>query len=352
MRINPDSGYFNFTGRISFENSKEPLFIYPGTMAETVFSGTSVGIYIKNEKMGPYTSIGVLIDNLQYKFDLSKEKENEEIFINVAQELEDKEHTLVVFKTQGAANYIYFCGIEVDESANLRRPEKNYKLKIDVYGDSVSAGEVTEAIYYTERIDPENHNGCYDNSWFSYPFILGRLIDAEVYDNSQGGIALLDKTGFFCGPDEEKLLGMESVYDKLSFVPYSNEGITEWDFSRFTPDLVIFAIGQNDPNPHAEVTDDPLHIKRWKEKYKEIILDLKSRYGEKTKFLLMLTVLMHDPKWDKYMDEVVEELNDDNIKRFYFTRCGKATPGHPKLSEQTEMAVELRDHIKEWFNLK
>ena len=36
-----------------------------------------------------------------------------------------------------------------------------------MYGDSVSAGEVSEAVEYTGKPDPE-HNGQYSNSWYSY----------------------------------------------------------------------------------------------------------------------------------------------------------------------------------------
>ena len=39
--------------------------------------------------------------------------------------------------------------------------------RIKVYGDSVSAGEVSEAVDYTRKEDPE-HNGEYSNSWYSY----------------------------------------------------------------------------------------------------------------------------------------------------------------------------------------
>lgn len=350
MRITPDNSAFFYTGRIDLENAEEPLFIYAGSIAETKFTGASVGIYIKNLSMSVYSAIGVLVDNVQYKFELSQSREEQ--FFQIPAPLADGEHTLVVFKRQAAAHYFAFCGIEIDDGAKVSPPQKNYSLKIDVYGDSVSAGEVTEAFNYEACTDPENHNGIYDNSWFSYPLILGRRLNAQVYDNSQGGLALFDKTGYFCGPDRETLLGLETTYDKLSYVPYSEKGMTKWDFSRFTPDLIIFAVGQNDPAPNEEETKDPQYIRRWKDKYKEIITDLRQKYGNNTKVLLILTVLMHDPRWDSYLDEIAAELNDPDIRRYRFTRCGAATPGHPRLTEQTEMALELESYIRNWLNIK
>ena len=50
-----------------------------------------------------------------------------------------------------------------------------------MYGDSVSAGEVSEAVEYTGKPDPE-HNGQYSNSWYSYAWMTARRLDAEIHD--------------------------------------------------------------------------------------------------------------------------------------------------------------------------
>ena len=42
--------------------------------------------------------------------------------------------------------------------------------RIEVYGDSVSAGEVSEALEYTGKQDPQ-HNGEYSNSYYSYAWL-------------------------------------------------------------------------------------------------------------------------------------------------------------------------------------
>ena len=350
MRTTADNKAFVYTGRIDFENPAEPLMIYAGSMAETKFTGKSVGIYVKNQSMFVYSAIGVLVDNVQYKFELTDSEEEQ--FLQIPGSLDEGEHTLVVFKRQAAAHYFRFCGIETDEGATVAAPEKKYNLKIEVFGDSVSAGEVTEAFNYEGCVDPAEHNGVYDNSWFSYPLILGRRLGAQVFDNSQGGIALFDKTGYFCGPERENLLGVESTYDKLSYVPYSKQGMTMWDFSRFTPDLIVFAVGQNDPNPCEEETKTEEYIAEWKEKYKEIISDLKKRYGAQVRVIMILTVLMHDPRWDTYLDEIEAELGDETVRHYRFRRCGQATPGHPRMTEQVEMAEELNTYIRDWFGIE
>lgn len=352
MRILPTKDKFLYTGRIDFTDEKEPLFIYAGSMAETIFTGKKLSLYIKNEGMCEYYSVGIILDGVQYKYELPQD--SKEVCIEVSDSLNEGEHTLTVFKRQAAAHYFRFCGIETEDNSEITLPKKDYTLNIEVYGDSVSAGELCEAIYHEASLDPEKieRMGIYDNSWFSYPLTLGRMLNAKVHNNSQGGIALLNKTGFFNGPDPENLIGVEVTYNKLSYVQYSKEGFTDWDFSLFTPDLIIMAIGQNDPNPFPEKTEDEEYIRHWKDIYKSILYDLREKYGKNVKVLMILTVLMHDPRWDSYLDDIQAELEQETgekwAKHFTFSRCGKATPGHPRITEQYEMAYELAQEIKSW----
>ncbi len=332
---------FSYMGRIDFSEQDSPLFIYAGSMVSAKFTGTSLGIMLIPRLIYMQSQVGVILDGVQYCFNIEHADVPEHIYIPVAQGLESGEHTLTVFKrTAGSHCYFNFCGVMLDEDAQLLPDRKKYDMALEVYGDSVSAGEVVEAVNYTGHSDPEHHSQ-YDNSWFSYPLSLARKLNARVHNIAQGGIALFDGTGYFNGP---QYIGMESVYDKLSYAPPFEP--SAWDFSRYTPDIVIIAIGQNDANPDPDCLSAPDYRKRWKEGYKKILLDLKAKYGEKTRFILITTVLMHDPVWDEALDEICAELSDKNVLRFRFTRNGAATPGHPRIPEQEEMACELAEFIR------
>ena len=79
-----------------------------------------------------------------------------------------------------------------------------------------------------------------------------------------------------------------------------------------------------------------------------MVSDLDAKYGGNARFILITPVLMHEPIWDEAIDEVVAELDKDNIRRYKFRRNGAATPGHPRIPEQAEMAEELADFIRNW----
>lgn len=345
-KITADNAAFTYMGRIDGTDPSMPLFIYAGSMVKVKFTGTIAGVFIKNVSMSEYSSVGYLIDGVQGKIDLSQQGEEE--YYQLADNLEDKEHELVVFKRQAAANYFYFCGIGISKDGDVSKTAPLPDFKLEVYGDSVSAGEVVENIYYEAHSDPENHKGVYDNAWFSYTLSLSRKLNAQIHNCSQGGISLFDKTGYFYGPDH--LTGLETTYDKLSYVPYAPMGLTKWDFGRYTPDLVIIAIGQNDASPDPDCLSNPEYKAKWQAKYSEILRDLQSKYGEKTRFLLITTVLMHDKCWDNAIDEIAESFGE-NVHHYMFKRNGAATPGHPRITEQEEMAGELNTYIRNWFNM-
>ena len=338
-----DSGIFSYMGRIDDTDKKAPLIIYPGSNIKFRFTGERLKIRLYNICMSEYTAIGAVIDGVQRKLELEAADGEQTLEVTG---LKDTEHECMIFKRQAAAHYFRFLSVEAESA---RAYEHTYDLKLEYFGDSVSAGEVTEAVYYEGMCDPEDHKGIYDNSYFSYTFSAARKLNASFHNNSQGGLALFDHTGYFYGPDIETLTGLESTYDKLAYVPYAPTGVSEWDFSRYTPDYVIFAIGQNDANPKPENVYDREYTEKWKKRYKEILSDLKEKYVN-VRFILLTTVLKHDAKWDYILDELCAELADKNVRRYRFRRCGAATDGHPRITEQEEMALELADFIRSWKN--
>lgn len=320
-----------------------PRFFYAASSVTVRFRGSAVSAVIRSHKMYSATELGIVLDGKVFK--LPYKQREEDITIQIAENLDGGEHELTLFKAQAGANWFEFKGFEFSDDTELLPKKELPTRKIECYGDSVSAGEVVMALDSVANFDPINHNGKYDNAWYSYAAITARNLGAQLHNVAQGGIAIFDKTGYFHAPD---YIGMESVYDKVAYYPEIDGGVTEWDFAKYTPQVVLFAVGQNDPNtqeglPDNDITDPEFRAK-WKARYIGILRDLKLHYPNAV-FVLLLTVLMHSPNWDDALDEIVEELGDDRTVHFRFTRCGKATPGHPRLPEQYEMAEELTAFI-------
>ncbi len=347
MEIRFNDEKISFGGRTDIREDGA-YFYFVSSYASVRFKGTEISAVINNSGVWGTLSLGYVIDGRMGRIPLPGYNNGKDTEYRIADCLEeDKEHTLLIYKRH-AANHSFALKSLSCSGEFLAAPEKP-RLKLEFYGDSVCAGEVSEAVDFTGRCDPPSHDSIYDNSYLSFTWQTARMLGADIQNVSQGGIAVFDDTGYFHAP---KMIGMESVYDKMCYFPEGGE-ITEWDFSRYTPDIVVFALGQNDK--HNGITDkddidiyDPAVRSRWKEGYKKIVKSVHSRYKKEPKYIFLTTLLMHDPEWDKAIDEMTSELSADNIRayHFMFKRNGAATPGHPRVSEHTEMAEELSAFIR------
>ncbi len=341
LHVLPTNEAVSYMGRIDFTDPERPKVFYAGSTVTLRFTGTKAAAKILNHKYYNIQELGVIIDGKQTK--VTFEDSCEPIALTLAENLENTQHELILFKRQDATHYFEFLGFDIDGEA-LPAKEKPAR-RIECYGDSVSAGAVVEAVEYTAKCDPEGHDGIYDNSWYSYSMITARNLGAQLHNIAQGGIAILDGTGYYHAPT---YIGMESAYDKLCYFP---EGpVSSWDFGRYVPHVVIMAVGQNDPhnegNPDNCIADSAFRS-RWMSKYKEILTNLRKHYPRAV-IILTTTVLCHGREWDEAIDSAMQELKAEgmeNIYHYLYRRNGSATPGHPRIYEQYEMAEELTAFI-------
>lgn len=338
--VSPISPQLQYSGRIDFSNILSPIFIYPYSSISTIFTGTSIKILVQNHHQYWDNYLGYTLDGVQGKVLLPKE--NNITCITLAENLEDKEHHLFLFKRMDACHHFTLHGLILLEQSELKRPSAKPVRKMEFYGDSITAGEVAEAIDYIEKEDP-NHNGEYSNSWYSYATITARKLNAQIHTIAQGGIALLDKTGYFHAPN---YIGMETAYDKLSY----NTDIapsTLWDFRQYTPQVVVVAIGQNDNHPKDYMKEDysSKYSVAWRNHYKTFIHNLRNHYPTST-IILKTSIMYHDVSWDNAIEEVCRQIDDPKIHHFLYQKNGIGTPGHIRISEAEQMANELVKFIE------
>ncbi len=340
--VAPNHEKLQYMGRIDFAKEGGPEFVFPCTFVKIRFKGTFISVALTNTKNCWDNFMGVILDGEQTKFKLADWGKEEYV---LGENLEDKEHELMLFKRQDSCHTVQFHGFTLNEGAEVLELPPLPKLKLEVYGDSVSAGEVSEAVGYEGQPDPQT-NGELSNSYYSYSWTLARKLNAQLHDIAQGGICLLDDAGWFAGPVACK--GMFSMYDKIQYHP--DLGVQKrWDFSKYTPDIVIVAIGQNDKDPYDYMKEDYNSEQSlyWRLAYKDFIGKLRKRYPD-AHIILSTTILNHEAVWDDAIDEVCKCLQktDDKIHHFLYSNNGCGTHGHIRISEAEKMAEEMAGFIK------
>ena len=339
MRIEPDNKLLQYSGRIDFDVKSAPVFVYAGSFVKIKFRGSTVSADITNHRSYSTNYLGYVLDGNQGKFALAQDDKPHTY--TLGKHLTEGEHELLLFKRMDSCHYFTFHGFELEQEGEiLPLPEKPQK-RIEVFGDSVSCGEVSEALHYVGKEDPK-HDGEFSNSWYSYSWITARKLNAELHITAQGGAALMDKTGWFLGPD---YVGMESIYDKIEYNP-SIGPTKQWDFNLWIPHVVIIAIGQNDANPENYMAEDEQceKARNWKKHYRDFVEKLMKLYPE-AQFILSTTILGHDAAWDRAIDDVCNEIHDSRVHHFLYSNNGCGTPGHIRVPEAKKMAEELSTYI-------
>lgn len=340
MKIRPDHEKLSYTGRIDWRCLEEPVFVFPCTSVCMRFTGNMLKLHVKNRRAYWDNYLGCILDGKQTALLLP---EDGEAVLEIPVERTDKkEHEALIFKRQDSCHEVSFLGVEIEDGASLLDAPDKPERKMEVYGDSVSAGEVSEAVDYTGCEDPQ-HNGEYSNSWYSYAWMTARKLDAQIHDIAQGGMALLDGTGWFHEPD---YIGMETAWDKVRYHPQLGEPF-RWNFDSYLPQLVIVALGQNDSNPRDYMKEDfsGAEAEKWRQHYKTFLGKLRGRYPD-AHIVCCTTLLCHDKSWDLSIGQAVHEMGDGKITQYGFKRNGAGTPGHLRISEAEEMAQELTDYIR------
>ncbi|MDE7286910.1 MAG: electron transporter RnfD [Lachnospiraceae bacterium] len=334
-----------YSGRINRRDKSRPELIFPASYLHFRFWGRKAVLTVENRHFYWDNYAGALVDGVQKKWLLKDMGQTE---ITLMDNDEDGEHEVLFFKRQDSCHEMILCSLHLSEGGALLPPPPVPERRIEVYGDSVSAGEVSEAAAYEGKEDPP-HNGEYSNSWYSYAWMTARRLNAQIHDIAQGGIALMNGTGWFHEPDA---IGMESVWDKIHYAPEAGKPVL-WDFTQYTPDVVIVAVGQNDSHPHDYMKEEPLGLLavRWRECYKKFLLKLRSQYPA-AHIICCTTLLNHDKSWDISIEQVCHELADGKVSHFLFQRNGEGTPGHLRISEAEEMAEELAAYIEEVVYIK
>lgn len=340
MRIEANNEKLQYCGRIDWSNPKEPIFVYPCTSLGMRFTGNVLKIHVRNVKAYWDNFLGCVMDGKQMT--LALPKEGAAVLDIPVSDTETGIHDILFFKRQDSCHEMAVLELEIGEDEQLLNMPAKPKRKIEVYGDSVSAGEVSEAVDYVGKEDPE-HNGEYSNSWYSYAWMTARKLNAQIHDVSQGGIALIDKTGWFYEPNA---IGMETAWDKIRYNPVFGETM-DWDFSKYTPQVVIVAIGQNDSHPQDYMKEDynGEQAVTWREHYRMFLGKLRKQYPD-AHIVCCTTLLMHDEAWDHSIKQAVREMDDTKITQYVFERNGRGTPGHLRISEAEEMAEELVAYIE------
>ena len=312
---------------VSFKGTFLKVRIY-STSGDSAENGSNIGNeYVRVYVDGESERLELTTNDTYYDLTLTSGLDNSKI------------HTVKMLKAiEEDYSRLYISGIETD--GVFYTPDAPSDLKIDVYGDSITAGygilgNGSETAYSSALWD----------GTVTYASKVADYLDADYNVMCMQGIALSSD----CNTNKPaRKYVMKDVY-----MNYSVNEKTAWDYSKFQPDIIIINLGTNDNgsliNPYTgkfnPTTETNAKLNTFISEYSAMIEDLHEKCP-KAKIICCLGMMACNELYNEIAD-MVESLKNGGADYVYSLKLylGKlAFGGHP--SEQSnqvnaEMILEF-----------
>ncbi len=323
---NPEIAY---SGRIDKSEPDGVGLYWSGTSIRFNFEGSSIAVRLKDQSGDNY--FNVIIDQ-GAPFLLRPDTTGQ--YQILADQLTQGQHSVEIFKrTEWDRGKTLFQDVKISgKNARILSKPAPKKRKLEFYGNSITAGYAVEDTSGKDRPD-----STFTNNYVSYAAIAARHYHADYRCICKSGIGIT--ISWFP-------LIMPEIYDRL--IP--EDPTSKWDFSLYTPDIVVVNLMQNDSwlinmperaefkaNFGNKAPDDQYIISA----YQEFITDIRNNYPDSRIICALgnMDATREGSKWTGYVERAVKSLNDTQIYTHFFPF--KNTPGHPSIAEQEEMAKSL-----------
>ncbi len=337
--IYPTDKNIQYIGRVCFDNPMRPRFTFPGTQINAHFTGTSLKMMAK-PKSGYF--MAQIDEAAPFKVSLMAEKDS---VVTLATALPKGIHTIrLMYVIEGYELKPEFWGFVLDCDGTLLEAPALPDRRIEFIGNSITCGYGNESI---EKTDPFEYET--ENHYYTYAQQTCRNLNAIAHVVARSGIGVYRSYGGPKTGTPENVMTTEYEYTNL----YDRS--EQWDFSRYTPQVVCINLGTND------LSTNNYDVKLLKQAYKKFLRQVR-QHNPKAKIVYLCGSMLVGKELEiakKTLNEVVEEAKkegDQEVYRFDFTpQNGDICYGaswHPSYWQHQKMAGELTAFLRSlmrWF---
>lgn len=247
-----------------------------------------------------------------------------------------KETKVKIIKLSEAANSIF--GVKSFETdATELKPTAEKDLKIEFIGDSITCG------YGVDDEVKENHfSTATEDATRAYAYKTAMNLDADYSLVSFSGHGII--SGYSGDGKKQEAQIVPTFYEKVAR-NYSGSKIVEndWDFSRFTPDIIVINLGTND---NSYVKKDKEKEAEYTQGYVDFLKQIRAKNPDAA-ILCTLGVMGAELFYPMKhaVDAYKKETGDTNIDSLSFevqnAADGYAADWHPTEKTHTKAADRL-----------
>lgn len=336
-KISADDANLQYTGRIDFTKPSEPQISWPGTSITGNFTGQFLAVTLDDQLGKNY--FNVFIDNDLKRPIILKAEKGEKNYVVAANLAPGKHSFLLTKRTEGEEGATTIKSFELADDGKLLTPPARLQRKIEFFGDSITSGMGNES-----PDDGPDHLLKDKNNFMAYDAITARNLKAELHVTSQSGIGIMISWFPFIMPQ---------FYDQLNAVGNND---SQWDFSSWTPDVVVINLFQNDSwltDRERRMNPNPTDEQRI-QAYVDFVKTIRGKYPNAYIVCALgsMDATKEGSKWPGYINTAVARIKQDNPKEkmdtifFEFTGYG----AHPRVKHHQVNAAKLTAFIKQKMN--
>ncbi len=325
INIEPKDKRLTYMGRVELIDSTAEMY-WSGSSVKLNFEGTGLKAVLKDERADNFFNVIIDRDSVcKLKLDTAKRQ------YVLASNLPAGKHSIELYKiTEYDRGKVSFYGFQSDKGKVLK-PSPAQKRKIEFYGNSITCG------YAVEDTLADSPASIYQNNYLSYAALTARHYNAAYSFIAKSGIGITISWFPYTMPE---------IYDRLN----PTDSNSKWDFSGFSPDIVVVNLFQND----SWLVNKPDHVEFKRifgtlkpmpeliiTSYRKFIQNLRVKYPKAHIICALGNMDATKPgsPWPGYIEKAIELLQDKKIYTHFFLY--KNTKGHPKVREQQIMADSL-----------
>lgn len=316
-----------YFGRTSIDSTGSVSFDWVGTYFETQFSGGLISIKLSETGTSYYN---VFVDGKLHRVVKAC---GQDTLINFVSGVNNKFHSLRIQKrTEGEFGRTTIHGFHLASSGQLQTLPDTRTRHIEYIGNSLTCGYGTEGKDKNEpfKLETENCN-------YSYSTIVSRYFNADYTLIAHSGRGAVRNYG-----DSVRVSAI-TMKDKM-LQTFDEDAETRWDFSKYTPDLVVINLGTNDfslePQPYKS---------EFVKAYTQILKQLRKGYGD-IPILCIYSCTIPAPVYSFY-EAALAEMNDPHIHLLQLDKGllnGDSDLGavmHPNYSGHRKIAMHIIPYI-------
>jgi len=323
--IAPDDAKLHWIGRIGSAAGGK-LLAWSGSELRARFTGRQLGLSFKSTHWGT-SHFTVEIDGRRHWLAAPGNASSDWA---LREPLAEGEHELrLVKRTEAPMAETVFLGLRLSQGGQLLAPPPARALKLEFYGDSITAGACNGDVADDQYEDLYPHDGTR-----AYGAVTAARLGADYVGIAVSGIGITATWG--------ELL-MPQIWDR--YAPRLDAAVAPPDAR--APDVVLLNLGQNDHGFPASkgqsIAPD------FGERYLAFVRQLRGRYPKARIVLLMggMSAPREQPAIPHAVQRAVQTLRAEGDAKVWSYRFEAFAWAHPRIDVHAQMAEELTRFLKD-----